>query len=76
VAGSLHIPYHDLREGAPAELANGGLPLAVACSVGNRSSIAVSLLKRAGVEEIVHVAEGGVADLAEHGVPLVASSRN
>jgi hydroxyacylglutathione hydrolase len=73
VEGSLHIPYYELREGAPAELANGGLPLAVACSVGNRSSIAVSLLKRAGVEEIVHVAEGGVADLADHGVQLVAS---
>jgi hydroxyacylglutathione hydrolase len=74
VDGSLHIPYYELREGAPPELANGDLPLAVACSVGNRSSIAVSLLKRAGVEQVVHVAEGGVPDLAEHGVPLVASN--
>src|ERR687891_167682 len=48
----------------------GGL-LAVACSAGNRSSIAASLLKRAGVDDIVHVAEGGIADLAGKGVELV-----
>jgi hydroxyacylglutathione hydrolase len=71
VSGSLHIPYHELRDGVPAELRNGGPPLAVACSVGNRSSIAASLLKRAGVDDLVHVAEGGVADLANEGVELV-----
>jgi hydroxyacylglutathione hydrolase len=70
VEGSLHVPYHDLRDGAPAELQNGG-QLAIACSVGNRSSIAASLLKRSGVENVVHVAEGGVTDLAEEGIPLV-----
>jgi hydroxyacylglutathione hydrolase len=71
VAGSQHLPYHGLRDGVPADLRNGGKPLAVACSVGNRSSIAVSLLKRAGVEDVVHVAEGGVADLEREGVELV-----
>jgi hydroxyacylglutathione hydrolase len=70
VEGSLHVPYHDLRDGVPAELQNGG-QLAIACSVGNRSSIAASLLKRSGVENVVHVAEGGVTDLAEEGIPLV-----
>jgi hydroxyacylglutathione hydrolase len=70
VEGSLHVPYHDLRAGAPAELQNGG-QLAIACSVGNRSSIAASLLKRSGVENVIHVAEGGVSDLAEEGIPLV-----
>jgi glyoxylase-like metal-dependent hydrolase (beta-lactamase superfamily II)/rhodanese-related sulfurtransferase len=70
VEGSLHVPYHDLRDGAPAELQNGG-QLAIACSVGNRSSIAASLLKRSGVENVIHVAEGGVTDLAEEGIPLV-----
>ncbi|HEY3070533.1 MAG TPA: MBL fold metallo-hydrolase [Gaiellaceae bacterium] len=70
VAGSLHVPYHELRDGAPPEVANGK-PLAVACSVGNRSSIAASLLKRDGVENVIHVAEGGVADLAGEGIPLV-----
>jgi hydroxyacylglutathione hydrolase len=70
VEGSVHVPYHDLRDGIPAEIGNGKL-LAVACSVGNRSSIAASLLRRSGVENLVHVAEGGVADLAEEGIDLV-----
>ena len=71
VPDSLHVPYHDLRDGVPPELRNGDRPLAVACSAGNRSSIAASLLKRAGVEDMVHVAEGGVADLADEGIELV-----
>jgi rhodanese-related sulfurtransferase len=70
VAGSIHVPYHDLRDGPPAELANGR-QLAVACSVGNRSSIAASLLKRSGVTNVIHVAEGGIADLAAEGVELI-----
>jgi rhodanese-related sulfurtransferase len=70
VEGSVHVPYHELREGLPSEIQNGR-PLAVACSVGNRSSIAVSLLKRAGVEGLIHVTDGGVADLKEEGIPLV-----
>jgi hydroxyacylglutathione hydrolase len=72
VEGSLHVPYHDLRDGVPAELrADGGRPLAVACSAGNRSSIAASLLRRAGLEDIVHVAEGGIAELEDEGIELV-----
>jgi len=39
--------------------------------VGNRSAIAVSLLLRAGVDDVVHVASGGVAELAEEGIELV-----
>ena len=70
VAGSVHVPYHDLRNGLPGPVANKK-QLAVACSVGNRSSIAASLLKRAGVEDVIHVADGGVADLEEEGIPLV-----
>ena len=70
VEGSVHVPYHDLRDGLPGTVANGK-QLAVACSIGNRSSIAASLLKRAGVEDVIHVADGGVADLEEEGIPLV-----
>jgi hydroxyacylglutathione hydrolase len=69
VEGSIHIPYHELRDGLPNELSNGK-PLAVACSVGNRSSIAASLLQRSGLEDLIHVADGGVADLKEEGIPL------
>ena len=71
VDGSLHVPYHELRDGVPGELRNGGPPLAVACSAGNRSSIAASLLRRAGVDDIVHVAEGGIAELEDEGIELV-----
>lgn len=73
VAGSLHVPYHDLRKGAGARVVAvaNGKPLAVACSAGNRSSIAVSLLEREGVEGLLHVTGGGIADLAQHGVVLV-----
>ena len=65
------MPYHDLGDGVPDDLRNGGKPLAVACSVGNRSSIAVSLLRRAGVDDVIHVADGGVAELAGEGIELV-----
>jgi glyoxylase-like metal-dependent hydrolase (beta-lactamase superfamily II)/rhodanese-related sulfurtransferase len=71
VDGSLHVPYHGLVDGVPAELANGGRPLAVACSAGNRSSIAVSLLRRAGFDDVIHVAAGGIAELPEEGIELV-----
>jgi len=71
VEGSLHVPYHDLRDGLPDDLRNGGTPLAVACSAGNRSSIAVSLLRRAGFDDVIHVADGGIAELPEEGIELV-----
>ncbi len=71
VAGSVHVPYHELRDGPPDGLAVNGKLVAVICSVGNRSSIAASLLRRAGVENVVHVAEGGVTDLPGQGIALV-----
>jgi glyoxylase-like metal-dependent hydrolase (beta-lactamase superfamily II)/rhodanese-related sulfurtransferase len=72
VAGSLFVPYHELREDPRRKVGRrSGKPLAVACSAGNRSSLAVSLLERQGVEDLVHVAGGGVADLPRHGVELV-----
>ncbi|MDQ2911519.1 MAG: rhodanese-like domain-containing protein [Actinomycetota bacterium] len=73
VDGSLHVPYHELRDGAPDEVkaARDGKPLAVACSAGNRSSIAVSLLERDGLANVIHVTDGGVADLEHEGVEFV-----
>lgn len=70
VDGSLHVPYHGLRDELPERPANGK-PLAVACSAGNRSSIAVSLLRRAGVDDLIHVTDGGIADLEAEGIELV-----
>jgi hydroxyacylglutathione hydrolase len=62
VEGSLHVPYHELRDGVPAEIPHDE-PVAVACSAGNRSSLAASLLRRAGLENVIHVTDGGVQDL-------------
>jgi rhodanese-related sulfurtransferase/glyoxylase-like metal-dependent hydrolase (beta-lactamase superfamily II) len=60
VEGSLHVPYHELRHGLP-ELPDR--PIAVICSAGNRSSLAASMLRRQGVRNVIHVADGGVDDL-------------
>ena len=73
VEPSIHIPYHELRGELPEEVREADRPLAVACSAGNRSSLAASLLRRAGIANVVHVADGGVADLAENGLELVRS---
>lgn len=70
VEGSINVPYQALRDGVPDEVREAKKPLAVACSGGIRSSIAASLLKRAGVEEVEHVADGGVPGLPEAGVEL------
>jgi hydroxyacylglutathione hydrolase len=74
VEGSLHVPYHDLGDGIPDAViaAARERPLAVVCSAGNRSSIAASLLARAGVDRIEHVASGGVQTLRRHGIELIA----
>jgi hydroxyacylglutathione hydrolase len=73
VSGSLHVPYHDLRDAVPDEVREvaDGKPLAIACSAGHRSSIAASLLKSYGIRCIEHVVDGGVQDLEEHGLELV-----
>jgi hydroxyacylglutathione hydrolase len=71
VEDSLHVPYHDLRDTVPAEVRNGRGTIAVACSVGNRSSIAASLLRRSGIDDLVHVVEGGVQDLEKEGIELL-----
>jgi hydroxyacylglutathione hydrolase len=63
VEGSLHVPYHELHDGVPKEVREAGKPLAVACSAGVRSSLAASLLRRAGLEQVVHVADGGVVEV-------------
>jgi hydroxyacylglutathione hydrolase len=71
VEGSLHIPYHALADGPPSELRETPKAVAVACSSGNRSALAASVLKRAGLERVYHVADGGIADLERGGVELV-----
>jgi hydroxyacylglutathione hydrolase len=71
VEGSIHVPYHQLRAEIPDEVRNAAGPLAVACSGGIRSSLAASLLKRAGIQNVEHVADGGVPGLKVEGIGLV-----
>jgi hydroxyacylglutathione hydrolase len=70
VAHSIHVPYRELREQITDDIREAGKPLAVACSAGNRSSIAAGLLRRAGIENVEHVVDGGVPDLEQEGVEL------
>jgi glyoxylase-like metal-dependent hydrolase (beta-lactamase superfamily II)/rhodanese-related sulfurtransferase len=75
VEGSIHVPYQRLRDGIPGEIRNtNGRPLAVVCGSGVRSTLAASLLKRSGVDNVVHVTDGGVPLLAEAGIELVEGS--
>jgi len=71
VKGSIHVPYQSLRDGIPDELRAEDRPLAVVCGSGVRSALAASLLKRSGVNNVEHVADGGVPMLAEQGIELV-----
>lgn len=70
VAHSIHVPYRELREQITDDIRAADKPLAVACSAGNRSSIAAGLLRRAGIENVQHVVDGGVPDLEREGVEL------
>jgi hydroxyacylglutathione hydrolase len=71
VEGSILAPYRTLRDGVSEELRKVGKPLAVACSGGVRSALATSLLRRAGIEDVEHVADGGVPLLSREGIELV-----
>ncbi len=70
VVGSIHLPYYRLRNGVPEEVRNTDKPLAVTCSGGIRSTLAASLLMRAGIKNVVHVDDGGVPDLKGEGIDL------
>ena len=72
VAGSLNIPYQELRGERLDALrdAVNGTPVAVVCAAGNRAALAVSILRRDGISNVVHIADGGVADLEGHQITL------
>jgi hydroxyacylglutathione hydrolase len=65
IPGSMHLPYHDVRE-IPAEL-DADKPVAVICASGRRSVVAASLLQRFGRKDVIHVVEGGVETWARKG---------
>jgi rhodanese-related sulfurtransferase/glyoxylase-like metal-dependent hydrolase (beta-lactamase superfamily II) len=72
IPGSVNVPYHDVT--ATPDGIDGDRPIAVVCSSGQRSAIAASLLLRAGVRDVIHVADGGVGTWAGQGWPLQRSA--
>jgi hydroxyacylglutathione hydrolase len=68
IPGSLHTPYHDIR--AVPDQIDAGRSVAVICSSGTRSVVAASLLKRHGLDDVVHVADGGVGTWRDLGHPI------
>jgi len=69
VPGSVWTAWHDI-DSIPNGL-DPERPVAVACAAGKRSATAASLLKLHAVREVIHVTDGGIESLAEHGVGLV-----
>jgi hydroxyacylglutathione hydrolase len=68
IAGSVHLPYHDV-DGIP-DAVDADSSLAVICSSGQRSVVAASLLLRHGAKRPLHVADGGVGDWERAGYPI------
>jgi hydroxyacylglutathione hydrolase len=76
VEGSIHVPYQGLRDDIPDEIRDvNGKPLAVVCGSGVRSALAASLLRRSGVDNVMHVADGGVPMLAREGIEMLEGDR-
>jgi glyoxylase-like metal-dependent hydrolase (beta-lactamase superfamily II)/rhodanese-related sulfurtransferase len=68
IPDSVHVPYHAI-EGVPDGI-DPDRPVAVICSSGQRSAVAASLLRRHGVREVIHVADGGVGTWERAGRPI------
>ena len=68
IPGSLFSPWHglaDLPEGLDPDR-----PVAVVCASGQRAGVAASLLQRHGLEQVIHVVDGGVPKWARLGEPI------
>jgi glyoxylase-like metal-dependent hydrolase (beta-lactamase superfamily II)/rhodanese-related sulfurtransferase len=68
IPGAVHTPYHDIDR-VPDGI-DQSQPVAVICSSGQRSAVAVSLLLRHGAEQVIHVADGGVGTWRKQGWPV------
>jgi rhodanese-related sulfurtransferase len=74
IPGSVHVPYHDLARTAPP--LDPAAPVAVICSTGTRSALAVGLVRRLGFSEVIHVTPGGVGTWAELCLPIEGRERS
>jgi hydroxyacylglutathione hydrolase len=68
IPGSIHRPYHDIRE-LPDGL-DPDRPVAAICGSGQRSAVAASLLQRLGVQQVIHVSDGGLPRWRREGWPV------
>jgi hydroxyacylglutathione hydrolase len=68
IPGSIHIPYGAL--GDRLEQLGPNDRIAAVCSGGKRSGLAASILQRAGFENVLHVADGGVRTWERQGNPV------
>ncbi len=68
IPGSVHRPYHDIRS-RPEEI-DPERSVAVICASGQRSAVGASLLKRFGVQDVIHVVDGGVPRWQREGWPV------
>jgi hydroxyacylglutathione hydrolase len=68
IPGSVHEPWHDVD--AVPDGIDPARPVAAICMSGQRSAVAASLLKRQGVENVLHVADGGVGTWQREGYPI------
>jgi hydroxyacylglutathione hydrolase len=67
IPGSVHRPYHDIQE--LPEGIDRSRPVAAICGSGQRSAVAASLLKRLGLDDVIHVVDGGVPRWEREGWP-------
>jgi hydroxyacylglutathione hydrolase len=74
VAGSLQIPWRDLRLRA-AEARSSRKGIVVACATGSRTPIAASILTEIGGPPVFRLAEGGIADVGNRLSRRYASDR-
>ena len=72
IPGSVHAAYYDIPD-VPDGI-DPARPVAVICASGQRAAVAASLLKRYGVEDAIHVVDGGVPLWQREGWPVEASA--
>jgi len=68
VPGAVHAPYHDIR-GVPDGL-DRDRPVAVMCASGQRAAVGASLLQHHGLDDVLHVVDGGFGTWQRAGWPV------
>jgi rhodanese-related sulfurtransferase len=71
IPGSVFEPWHDI-DAIPAGI-DPSRPVAVVCGSGQRAAVGASLLARHGVDDVIHVIDGGVPKWKRLGHPIESS---